>query len=120
MRSTRLALSLCLSMAAAGCAVAPAAARRDPLPVTASECHGACRVVVTNTSGLPLDVSFHSAVSSPLFLGTVTGFQEQSFELSGSSVPMLSAKLQDGQRVRCTRVSPRAAAVVRLACGSAQ
>ena len=104
---------------AAGCAVAPVATRRDPLPLTASECQGPCRVIVSNTTGLPMDVSVRSAASSPLFLGTITGFRDQEFDISGSSVPMLSAKLRDGRHVRCARSAPRASGVVRLACGLA-
>ena len=112
-----LSCSSLLLLLATSCAVAPSAARRDPLPVTASECHGACRVIVSNTTGLPMDVSFGSAAASPLFLGTITGFREQEFDISGSSVPMLSARLRDGRQARCSRSAPRAAGVVRLACG---
>ena len=114
-----LSFSALLLLLAAGCAVAPSATRREPLPVTASECHGACRVIVSNGTGLPIDVSVRSAVSSPLFLGTITGFRDQEFDISGSSVPVLSATLRDGRQLRCSRSAPRAPGVVRLACGLA-
>jgi len=102
------------------CAVSPTASRREPAPITASECRAGCRLVVTNKTGVSLDVSYHSAVSSPFTLGTVTGFREQEFIVSSSSVPMVTARLQDGQRVRCARLYPRTTNLVRLECGGRQ